>query len=149
MTEATIKHLATELAGTHYDFVRSHEQDSENLTARWPGGTVQKIEPRLFCKTYPTLKDYLAGRKHGRKVERFGAVYWEDTGEITQGAPAYLFFYEIARQMLVQMLGRPDVSEDRKRQIFEAIKEDREKQLRDEARMIKSPSIPQAKFLGR
>ena len=91
MSEATIKNLAIELAGMHYDFVRSHEHSDENLTARWPGGMVQEIDPLIFSHTYPTLKDFLTGRKHGRKVENYGAVSWEDTGQITMGrAGAYV-----------------------------------------------------------
>ena len=147
MSEATIKNLAIELAGMHYDFVRSHECSDEKLTARWPGGMVQQIDPLIFSHTYPTLKDFLIGRKHGRKVENYGAVSWEDTGQVTMGVPGHMFFYEIARQMLVQMLGQGDISEHRKKQVYDAITEDREKQLKQERMRIKSPAIPQRKAM--
>ena len=145
MSEATIKHLATELAGWHYDLVRSSER---NLTKRWPGGMMQQIDPKIFVKTYPTIKDFLKGRMHGRKIERYGKVSWVDTGEITMGPPAYLMFYEAARLMLVDMLGRPDTPEYRKKQLYDAIVEDREKQLKQERMRIKSPAIPQRKAIG-
>lgn len=148
MSEATIKNLAVELAGMHYDFVRSHEDSKEGLTARWPGGMVQQIEPLIFSKTYPTLKDFLIGRKHGRKVESYGEVSWEDTGQVTMGVPGHMFFYEIARQVLVQMLGREDVSDHRKKQVYDAIMEDREKQLKQERMRVKPLGIPQRKSIG-
>src|SRR5215831_17639574 len=107
LAERTIRSVARAFAAEYYDFVRCHENCGEKLHTRWPGGMTQKVDPKLFCKTYPKLKDYLAGHKHGRKVERLGNVYWEDTGEITEGVPAELFFYDMARQAIVQMLGRP------------------------------------------
>ena len=63
------------------------------------------------------------------------------------GVPGHMFFYEIARQMLVQMLGRDDVSEHRKKQVYDSIMEDREKQLKQERMRIKSPAIPQRKAI--
>jgi hypothetical protein len=146
MTERTIKHLAIELAGKFYDTVRSAEKAGEKVQIRQSstGRTLQQIDPRAFGKTFPTEKDYIAGRRHGRvKHQRDGSVFWVDTGEVYEDTPGWLHWYDMARQMLVEMLGRPDISEHRKKQIFDAIVEDREKQMKQEAMLIKSPQITQ------
>src|ERR1019366_7278002 len=133
MTERTIEHLARELAGTFYDTVRSAEKAGEKVQIRQAssGRTVQQIDPLAFGKTFPAVKDYLKGHKHGR-VQHLpnGVVRWIDTGEVYDDTPGWLHWYDMARRMLVEMLDRTDVSAQRKAQIFESITEDRNKQLK-------------------
>ena len=150
MTERTIRHLAVELAGEFYDTVRSAEKAGEKVQIRKAstGRTLQQIDPLAFGKTFPTVKDYLAGRRHGRvKHLPNGMVHWVDTGEVTEDTPGWMHWYDAARQNLVEMLNRPDIDERRKQQIMDALVEDREKQLKNEAMMIKSPQITQRRFI--
>jgi hypothetical protein len=142
MAERLILHLANEYAARHYEYVRANE-DADRLRHRWPNGMVQDIDPKLFVKTFPTLKDYLRGLRHGRKVEQRTGVYWQDTGEIHAYLPAAWHFYAMARTSLALMLGDPTVSEYKKESIREALIRDREKQLEQERLSIRSTPIPQ------
>jgi hypothetical protein len=144
MTERTIRNLAVELAGQFYDMTRSAEERGDKVYIKHRGRTIQTIEPRIFGKTFPKLKDYITGRRHGT-IQHLpnGVVRHIDDGRIYEDTPGWAHWYDNARQMLVAMLARPDVDERRKEQIAEAIKEDREKQLKQEAMMIKPAAITQ------
>jgi hypothetical protein len=150
MTERTIRALAVELAGQFYDTVRSAEKAGEKAHIRRAstGRAVQQIDPTAFGKTYPKLRDYLAGTKYGTvKHLPNGAVFHVDDGRVTPGTPGWMHWYDTARQMLVEMLGRPDIDERRKEQIMDALVEDRGKQHKQEEMMIKSPQIPQRRHI--
>jgi hypothetical protein len=125
LTERTIKNLAVELAAQSYDFIRSHEKTGEKVDMRWGGKTFSTIDPLAFGRKFPTFKHWL-----------------------NADPPCWMHFYEMARQMLVAMLNRPDVPEHRKQQIMDALVEDREKQQKQEAMNIKSPKITQRHSLG-
>lgn len=146
MTERTIRSLAVELAGQFYELVRSAEKNGEKVHIRkiGRGRPLQTIDPFAFGKTYPKLKDYLAGTKYGR-IEHLpnGVVRHIDDGSIRGDTPGWMHWYDMARQMLVAMLARPDVDERRKQQIMDALLEDREKEIKQDALMIKSPQITQ------
>jgi hypothetical protein len=144
LVERTIAHTARELAGKFYDFVRSAEKRGEKVDVRFNGRTLQNIDPTAFGKSFPTVKDYLAGRRYGEVEHRAdGTVFWKDTGKWRQYVPGWMSFYEMARQLNVQMLAEPHVTDTMKERIFDAIIEDREKQLKQEAKGIKPANIPQ------
>jgi hypothetical protein len=150
MTERTIRALAVELAGQFYDTVRSAEKAGEKVHIRRAstGRAIQQIDPTAFGKTYPRLRDYLAGTKYGTvKHLPNGAVVHVNDGRIDHGPPGWMHWYDAARQMLVEMLARPDIDERRKEQIMDALVEDRDKQHKQEEKMIKSPAIPQRRFI--
>ena len=135
MSERTIQHTARELAGEFYDVVRAAESKDEKVQISQRGRIYLQVDPKAFGKTYPTVKEYLAGRKHGR-IERLpdGTVLHIDDGTVTQDTPGWRHWYDQARQMLVQMLNNPGTHENIKRSIMDALIEDREKQLKAEAR---------------
>lgn len=157
MTERTIRSLAKELAAVMYEDACTARKRGEKLEFRdaVTNRLLRVIEPELFLKTYPTLKDYWAGRKHGRmesKIESSGVQvsFHVDDGSITKGAPGWAFHYKRARDRLVRMLGLPDtvVHPQMKEAIAKALIEDREKQLEHEylgsASPFWDPGIPQA-----
>ena len=152
MTEQTIRTYAKDLAGKFYDTVRSAESLDEKVQIQRRGRVYMSIEPKAFAKTYPTLKDYMRGVKHGR-MERMadGTVRHVDDGSKTMDTPGWLFWYDAARAQLTEMLGMQHVSENIKKAIFKAIIEDREKQLKQEADgtdKIFSPKIGQRAHIG-
>lgn len=155
MTERTIRHLAVELAGEFYDVVRSAEKAGEKVHIRKAstGRAIQQIDPMAFGKTFPTVNDYLEGRKYGRiEHHKNGVVRWLECGyEHPDGkiypwqpdTPGWMHWYAAARGQLVEMLNMPHLDERRKQQIMDALVEDREKQLKAEALNIKQPNITQ------
>jgi hypothetical protein len=147
VVERTIQHYARELAGVFYDTVRSAEDADFKVQVSQRGRVLLQIDPKAFAKTFPTVKDYLAGRRHGR-VEHLpdGTVRHIDDGTVSMDTPGWLHWYDAARQQLTQMLGRPDIDENLKKGIYEALIEDREKQLNQEARGQQGPNITQRKL---
>jgi hypothetical protein len=144
MTERTIQHYARELAGIFYDMVRSAEDADLKVQISQRGRVLLQIDPKAFGKTFPTVKDYLAGRQHGRTEQLSdGTVHHVDDGTITMDTPGWLHWVDQARQHMTEMLGRPDVHENIKKGIYEALIEDREKQLQQEARGQQGPNITQ------
>jgi hypothetical protein len=152
MTEATIRSYAKDLAGTFYDAVRSAESLGEKVQIQRRGRVYMNIDPKAFAKTYPTLKDYMRGVKHGRTERKLGGtVIHIDDGSQTMDTPGWLFWYDAARKQLTEMLGMAHVSEHMKKAIFKAIIEDREKQLKQEGDgtdRIFSPKITQRTQIG-
>jgi hypothetical protein len=149
VTERTIQHYARELAGAFYDTVRSAESQDEKVQISKRGRVLLQIDPKAFGKTFPTVKDYLAGRRHGR-MEHLpdGTVRHIDDGTVSMDTPGWLHWYDAARAQLTEMLGRPDVHENIKKGIYEALLEDREKQLKQEARGQQGPNITQRHMNG-
>lgn len=147
MTERTIEHMARELAGQFYDLVRSAEDSGEKVQIERRGHVLLRIDPHAFRKSFPTVKDYLTGRRFGR-TERLpdGTVRFVE-GPARMVAPAWLHFYDQARQILTTMLGDPATHPNIKAAIYDALMEDRTKQLKQEAAGIKGPKIPQRKSL--
>ena len=147
MVERTIQHYARELAGIFYDTVRSAEDADLKVQISQRGRVLLQIDPKAFAKTFPTVKDYLAGRRHGH-IQHLpdGTVRHIDDGTVSMDTPGWLHWYDAARQLLTQMLGRPDIDENLKKGIYEALIEDREKQLNQEARGQQGPNITQRKL---
>jgi hypothetical protein len=147
MTERTIRSLAKELAGQFYDIVRTAESQGEKIQLRRGERVFLQIDPKTFGKTYPTVKDYLIGRKFG-SVERSadGMVRHVDDGNVTLGAPGWASWYDLARQTLVGMLGNIGTTNETKAAIMDAIVEDRQKQL---AKQGAEFTGPQRQFLQR
>lgn len=131
MTERTIRMHAKELAGQFYDLVRSAESKGNKVNINRGDRAVLTIDPKVFGKTYPTVKDYLIGRRHGH-VRRTadGMVHHVDDGSCHMDTPGWLHWYDMARQQLTSMLGMSTVHENIKQGIFKALIEDREKQQR-------------------
>ena len=147
MVERTIQHYARELAGAFYDTVRSAESQNEKVQISQRGRVLLQIDPKAFAKTFPTVKDYLAGRRHGRMEQLSdGTVRHVNDGTITEDTPGWLHWVAPARQHMTEMLGRPDVHENIKKGIYEALIEDREKQLQQEERGQQGPNITQRKL---
>ncbi len=152
MTERTLRAIAKELAAEMYEKVRSAGERGKKFEIRdaQTGHVLRVIEPELFLKTYPTLKDYWAGRRHGhmeRKIESSGVQvnFHVDDGLTHLDAPGWSFHYERARDRAFKMLAMPDdvVHPNMKEALFAAVVEDREKQIQQEMQGIKSAPIPQ------
>jgi hypothetical protein len=148
VVEKTIQHHARELAAIFYEGVRAAESQDHKVQIRQRGRILLNIEPKLFAKTYPTLKDYLAGRKHGRE-ERFpdGTIRHIDDGSVRYDTPGWLHWYKGAREQLTEMLSMPQVHQNLKDAIYAALLEDREKELKQTDPRL-SPNVTQAP-LGR
>lgn len=148
MTERTIRSMAKELAGTFYDVVRSAESADEKVQITKRGRIFLQIDPKLFAKTFPTVKDYLAGRRHGR-IERLldGTVRHIDDGSVAMDTPGWMHWYDRGRQMLIAMLNNPGTHENIKDGILAALVEDREKQLKQFDPRL-SPNIAQRHRMG-
>lgn len=147
MTEATIRSVAKELAGQFYEFVRGAESRGEKSVQLKRGERAfLYIRPDVFGKTFPTAQDYLTGKRHGR-IGRTpeGSIYHIADGSIQQETPGWLYWYDMARQRLIEMLNRGDVTAHMKERIFEAIIEDREKEFKQAPGQ--SPDITQRKHL--
>ena len=148
MTERTIEHMARELAGRFYDEVRSAESRQEKIQISQRGRIFLQVDPTVFRKTFPTVKDYLAGRHHGhtkRDLEK-GIVTHVDDGQVRLGPPGWLHWYDQARQMLVDMLDNPMVHDNLKAGIYDAILEDRQKEIDADGKP--SPNITQRHAIG-
>lgn len=148
MVERTIRNLAKELAGQFYDMTRGSEDSDEKVQIEKRGRIFLKIDPKLFAKTYPTVKDYIAGRRHGRIQRQLdGTVRHVADGTVTQEAPGWAHWYDMARQMMVAMLANPTTHDNIKSGIVDALVEDREKQLKQKPHQ--SPNITQRHFMHR
>ncbi len=152
MTERTLRAIAKELAAEMYENIRSAGDRGKKFEVRdaQTGHVLRRIEPELFFKTFPTLKDYLAGRYHGRMKRKFEsrdvqANYHVDDGLVHRGMPGWTFHYERARDRAFKMLAMPDdvVHPNMKEALFAAITEDREQQIQQEMQGQKPASIPQ------
>ncbi len=152
MTERTLRAIAKELAAEMYENIRSAGDRGKRFEIRdvQTGHVLRVIEPELFLKTFPTLKDYWAGRYHGRmerKIESGGyqVNFHVDDGVTHRGAPGWSFHYERARNRAFKMLGMPDniVHPNMKEALFAAITEDRDQQYQQEMKRIKPAPIPQ------
>lgn len=149
MTERTIQHVARELAGEFYDFVRAAESRDERVQIQQRGRTLLDIDPKAFGKTFPTVKDYIAGRRHGKMQRNWlsGQVRHVDDGKVYADTPGWMYWYEMARQRCVEMLNHDTVQPHLKAAILDSIIEDREKQLAQEGRGQLPAAIPQRKTL--
>lgn len=90
-----------------------------------------------FRAAYPSVRAYLRGRQ------------LLPNGKVQLERPNWLHFVQLARQSMVHMLGLPDgqVSPAMKAAIFEALVEDREKQLKEDAAGTKRATVPQRMVL--
>lgn len=77
-----------------------------------------------FRKAFPTLKAYMRGQWH------------QPNGDIKIDKPGWMYHVDLARKMLVQMLGRKDVSEVMKERIYDAIIEDHQKATSPKAKKV-------------
>ena len=145
MTERTIQHVARELAGEFYDFVRSAESRDERVQIQQRGRIMLDIDPKAFGKTFPTVKDYIAGRRHGKMQRNWisGQIRHVDDGKIYQDTPGWMYWYEMARQRCVEMLNNNDVQPHLKEAIFDSLLEDRHKELERKDKGLPLPNIPQ------
>lgn len=123
MTERTLRAMAKELSAEFYEQKRSGKFRSPDaltnarMLKQMPNGTAVEITVQVpFKQAYPNAK-------------LFSKAHWP-------------LFVEPARQCLIAMLGMPDavVTPERKKQIYDAIIEDRENQLKQDAR--RSPLTP-------
>lgn len=147
MTEATIRSVAKELAGQYYEMNCQASEKGHKVRIERGERLFTQTEPRLFLKTFPTFKDYLEGKRHGRiATSPEGHKYHVDDGSVQYDTPGWLHYYDLARQLLTQMLGDPRVHEHKKEAIYKALMEDREKQLKQETVDSRlSPNIVQRK----
>jgi hypothetical protein len=152
VTERTLRVIAKELAAEMYENIRSAGERGKKFEVRdaQTGHVLRLLEPALFLKTFPNLKDYWSGRRHGymeRKIESSGiqVTYHVDDGQIYPSTPGWAFHYERARNRAFKMLGMSDdvVHPNIKEALYAAILEDREKQLKQEAQGIKPAPVPQ------
>jgi hypothetical protein len=150
VTERTIRSLAKDLAGQFYDSVRSAETNITKVQIEQRGRVLLQIDPVAFGKTFPTLKDYLEGTRHGvtRHDWEHGTVTHVDDGKIYHDVPGWAHWYDMARQLLVQMLNDPNTHANLKQAIMDALLEDREKQLKQEEAGQQPVSIPQRHHIG-
>jgi hypothetical protein len=150
MTERTIRSIAKEFAGEFYDFTRSKEDGDHKVQFMQRGRLLLQIDPKAFAKSFPTVKDYIAGRQHGytKKDPGTGAVTHIDDGKIYQITPGWAHWYDLARKRAVEMLASPLVHENLKRGIYDALLEDREKQERQKLRHQPFTPIHQRHHIG-
>lgn len=141
MTERTIRSIAKELAGQFYEFTRAAESKDQRVQLEERGRVFLDIDPKLFAKSYPTLADYLAGRRHGRMQRNWitGKVWHVDDGRVYADKPGWVLWYDKARKCAVEMLNKPEVHENLKSAIMDALIEDREKQLKNETSQVHNP----------
>lgn len=111
MTHRQIKHLATELAGTFYEFQTSTKDELE-----------REKRSKRFRKAFPTVTAYLKGHYH------------RPDGNVVYTKPAWLHFVVQARAMLSHMLMRNDITDHMKNEIYEALLEEHDKATRKSAR---------------
>lgn len=86
MTERTVRMLAKELAGVFY------EQAGGDLFGTGPE---DRERSKRFRETFPTWEHYKKGYAVGAD------------GKVHQTHPGWVFFVDLARKRLVQMLGDP------------------------------------------
>ncbi len=136
MTERTIRSIAKKLAGEFYNLTRTSESKDHRVQLEERGRVFLDIDPKLFAKSFPTVDDYLIGRRHGRMQRNWitGQVRHIDDGQIYQDRPGWTYWYDKARKCAVEMLRRPEINDNLKSAIMDALVEDREKQLKQEAR---------------
>ena len=147
MVERTIRAIAKELAARDYEKIRSCESLGEKAQIEIRGRVgLITIEATAFGKTFPTLKDYWAGRYHGIMVDREGCHYHIDDGSVRYGVPCWLHYYEQARQCNLAVMSNPNTHENIRDGAYRAHIEDREKQLAQEARGERGLAIPQRKL---
>lgn len=128
MTERTIRHLAKELAGKFYEQKRSDRFRSKDSLTRarrlvqHPDGRHEEVIVVVpFFQAYPDARTFVK-------------AHWP-------------LFVEPARQCMVTMLALKGVHDNMKRGIYDALLEDREKQLAAEARGAQV-SLIQARVLN-
>jgi len=112
VTERTIRYLAKELAGCFY------EQSSGDLFGNSPE---DRERSKRFRQTYPTWNHY----KKGWQVQT--------DGSIKQDVPGWMYFVELARKKLVQMLGDPNTKKHLKPAIYAAIIEEQNNATKPQA----------------
>ena len=118
MTEATHREMAKELAGAWYEMRRTDRfrDGGDKVKARKIVKDILTGLPREiivgipFSQAYPTAEAYVE-------------AHWP-------------FFMDTARKVLTTMLTLPNISPVMKERIYDAICEDREKQLKIEAGII-------------
>jgi hypothetical protein len=122
MTERTIRIYAKELAGEFYEGTRSGRfRAGMDVPVRTlvfnplKNAAEEVIVTKPFHEAFPDVNAYIKG-------------HWP-------------LFYELARKRLIAMLGDPRVHENTKKAIHTAIKEEREKQLEQEARKVNIPDL--------
>lgn len=122
MTERTIRSLAKELAGAFYEGTRTGRFRADDAMCRarrlhkHANGLVEEVVVQVpFHEAYPTVHHYVK-------------AHWP-------------YFYDLARKQMTQMLAMPSVHPNVKAAIFEALKEDNEKQLTEQAKRKDIPDL--------
>lgn len=113
MSVMALRMMAKELAGSFYEMKRSGRfRDPEALTraktlATDPktGAIVEVPVMVKFCEAYPN-------------AHKFALAHWP-------------FFYDAARRCFTTMLALPNVAEHKKKIIYEALIEDREREMKN------------------
>jgi hypothetical protein len=113
MTHRQVRHLATELAGTFYEFQTSTKPELE-----------REKRSQRFRAAFPNVKSYLKGHYH------------KPDGTVEYTKPAWVHFVVQARAMMTQMLMRNDINDHMKNEIYEALLEEGEKASRKSAKSI-------------
>lgn len=115
MTERTIRMLAKELAGVFY------EQAGGDLFGSAPE---DRERSKRFRETYPTWNHY----KKGWQVQ--------SDGSIRQDVPGWLYFVDLAKKRLTQMLANDNTSDAMKKAIYDALIEEHNKATMPQALQI-------------
>lgn len=121
MTERTLRTYAKELAGAFYEGTRSGrfragmDVPVKTLVQDSAGNPVEVTVVKPFHEAFPDAKSYIKG-------------HWP-------------LFYAMARRQLTAMLGMPTVHQNLKDAIMKALVEDREQQLRQEAKGRDLPDL--------
>lgn len=105
MTERTIRSLAKEYAGRFY----------EEASKEFGSAIHDQQRSRDFRSTYPTLRHYI----RGMQVKKDGTINID--------RPGWLYFVDIARKRMVQMLADPAVHQNIKDGIMAALLEEHAK----------------------
>lgn len=99
------------------------ERTLKEMAKELAGAFYEDNRSPAFRRTFPTLKAYMRGQWH------------QPNGDIKFDKPGWMYHMDLARELLVRMLGFSDarVSPEMKERIYNAIIEDREKAVQPNA----------------
>lgn len=100
------------------------ERTLKEMAIKLAGIFYEDSRTPAFRQAFPTLKAYMRGQWH------------QQNGDIKIDKPGWMYHIDMARKILVSMLGRKDVTEPMKERIYAAIIEDHQTAKRPGAKKV-------------
>ena len=100
------------------------EKTIKDMARELAGAFYEDNRSEAFRKTFPTLKSYMRGQWHTPE------------GDIIINKPGWMYHIDLARKLLVVMLGDHRVSEHMKERIYDALIEDYKKATSPNAKKV-------------